>query len=150
MPTYEYKCEKCEKIVEIVHSIKESPKFMCEDCPDQILIRLISNNFGGFIIKGEAPSKVIKEQGYRRKHNADLGVRQVERYGSGPVAVPNVAGVETESWTDAAKLAKECGLNSDTYKPMIEKEKTVSKTSNVDDKVWKQAKETKGVVNNIS
>ena len=48
------------------------------------------------------------------------------------------------SWKDAAKLAKDKGLNSASYEPLIQKEKTISKMSRVDDKVWKKAKEAKG------
>jgi putative FmdB family regulatory protein len=84
MPTYDYICRKCENTVEIIHSIKETPVIKCEECQDQVMERLISHNFGGFIIKGESPSKVNKEMGVRRRKNADLGVRQLERYGSGP------------------------------------------------------------------
>jgi predicted double-glycine peptidase len=54
-----------------------------------------------------------------------------------------VAGVEQESWSDAAKLAKEAGLSADSYQPLIEKEKRTSKISGVDDAVWKKAKEEK-------
>jgi putative FmdB family regulatory protein len=146
---YDYKCTKCGNIEEQYHGMNETPEFKCLECgsPSE---RIFTINRTGFIIRGEAPSKVVKEQGYRRKHNADLGVRQVERYGSGPVAIPNVKGQEVGSWSEAARLAKSEGLNSDSYKPMIEKEKTISKTSNIDDKVWKAAKETKGIVNNIS
>lgn len=146
MPTYDYKCEKCGTIVEIVHSIKESPIILCEKCPEQNMNRLISKNFGGFVIKGEAPSKVCREKSYRVKRNAELGVKQLERYGSGPRTVPNVQGEEVGSWSEASKLAKSKGLNSDSYKPMIEKEKIVSKTSNVNDSLWKQAKEKKGII----
>ncbi len=146
---YDYKCEKCGKVEEQYRGMNEAPEFKCSECGSH-MDQIFTINRTGFIIKGEAPSKVIKEQGYRRKHNADLGVRQLERYGSGPKNVPNVGGIETESWTDAAKLAKECGMNADTYKPMIEKEKTISKVSNIDDKAWKAAKAAKGIVNNIS
>lgn len=146
MPRYDYRCNNCQKVVEIVHSMKVSPVFKCEDCPDEILERLISFNRGGFIIKGESPSKVIKEMGNRRRKNADLGVRQLERYGTGPRVAPNVGGMEVDSWSDAAKLAKEAGLDTKTYEPMIQKEKTISKTSGIDDIKWKKAKAEKGAI----
>jgi len=146
MPTYEYRCNKCENVVEIIHSIKESPVITCEDCPDEVMERLISHNFGGFIIKGESPSKVNKEMGVRRKKNANLGVRQLERYGTGPRVAPNVGGEEVGSWTEAAKLAKDKGLNADSYQPMIEKEKKISKVSGIDDTKWKKAKADSGKI----
>jgi putative FmdB family regulatory protein len=146
MPTYEYRCNKCKDVVEIVHSIKESPILICENCPESVMERLISHNIGGFVIKGESPSKVIKEMGVRRKKNADLGVRQLERYGSGPSVAPNVGGEEVGSWSEAAKLAKSKGLRSETYEPMIRKEKKISKVSGMNDVAWKKAKTEKGLI----
>jgi putative FmdB family regulatory protein len=142
---YDYKCVRCGKIEEQYHGMKETPEFFCPDC-DSPMERIFTINRTGFIIRGEAPSKVIKEQRYRQKHNADLGLRQVERYGTGPKPVPNVGGEEVGSWKEAAKLAKDKGLNTASYEPLIQKEKTISKVSRVDDKVWKKAKEAKGSV----
>jgi putative FmdB family regulatory protein len=146
MPTYEYQCHKCQKVVEIIHSIKETPIITCDTCPDEVMERLISHNIGGFVIKGDSPSKVIKEMGIRRRKNADLGIRQLERYGTGPRVTPNVGGEEVGSWTEAAKLAKDKGLREETYAPMIEKEKKISKVSGIDDTKWKKAKEDSGKV----
>jgi hypothetical protein len=110
------------------------------------MIRLISFNRNSFIIKGESVAKDWKEERYRLKRSANMGVKQIERYGSGPRVKPNVAGVEVDSWSDAAKMAKEAGLNADSYTPMIEKEKRVSKISNIDDAAWKKAKENKELI----
>jgi len=60
--------------------------------------------------------------------------------------VPNVGGVTVDTWSDASKLAKESGMNAESYKPMIEKEKSTSKISGIDDKTWKAAKENKNKV----
>jgi hypothetical protein len=105
--------------------------------------RIFTINRTGFIIRGEAPSKVVKEQRYRQKHNADLSVKQVERYGTGPKPVPNVGGEEVGSWSEAAKLAKDKGLNTSSYEPMIAKEKATSKISGINDSAWKKVKEAK-------
>jgi putative FmdB family regulatory protein len=142
---YDYKCTKCDKVEEQYHGMKETPEFFCSKC-DSPMIRIFTINRTGFIIKGEAPSKVIKEQRYRQKHNADLGVRQLERYGTGPKPVPNVGGEEVGSWSEAAKLAKDKGLDTKSYEPMISKEKSISKVSGIDDTTWKKAKEAKGSV----
>ena len=34
MPTYDYKCNECGKVVEVMHSSSETPKLKCEndDC----------------------------------------------------------------------------------------------------------------------
>ena len=36
---------------------------------------------------------------------------------------PNIAGVRTDSWSDAQKMAKEAGMNHESYTPFVEKEK---------------------------
>jgi putative FmdB family regulatory protein len=145
MPRYDYQCQLCSFVEEYVHSMKENPEFHCPKCNGQ-MTRLISFNRNSFIIKGESVAKDWKEERYRIKRSADMGMKQIERYGSGPRLKPNVAGVEVDSWNDAAKLAKEAGLSTDSYTPMIEKEKRVSKNSHVDDMAWKTAKEQRNIV----
>lgn len=137
---YDYKCTKCGKIEEQYHGMKESPEFKCSACGEPSE-RIFTINRTGFIIRGEAPSKVFREKNYRQKRNADLGVRQLERYGSGPQVVPNVGGEEVGSWSEASRLAKDKGLRTDTYEPLINKEKKISKISGMDDTKWKKAKE---------
>jgi putative FmdB family regulatory protein len=145
MPRYDYKCPACSFIEEYIHSMKEDPEFFCPKCNGQHIKmeRQISFNHGSFIIKGGSVAKEWKEERYRLKRSADLGVRQIERYGSGPRVKPNVAGIEVDSWSDAAKMAKEAGLSAESYTPMIEKEKRVSKTTNIDESAWKKAKDVR-------
>lgn len=121
MPRYDYWCEKCDKIEEHVHSMKEDPDIKCE-CGEPMM-RLISRNFAGFNIKGGSSSIHWREKRNRIKNSETLEKRQRDRYGDGPKVAPNIAGVRQESWSDCQKLAKECGLNSDSYSPMVEKEK---------------------------
>jgi putative FmdB family regulatory protein len=145
MPTYEYRCYDCGQVQEITHSIKSDPEILCDSCESKKPAeRLISWNGTGFIFKGGTEAMNWKEKRHKMKTRAELGVKQIERYGTegGSRLQPNVAGMEVDSWSDAAKLAKESGMSADSYKPMIEKEKTVGKSS-VDDKKWKKAKEDK-------
>ena len=140
MPSYDYKCSSCGFQQEYIHSIKNSPEYMCPECKHP-MERIISRNTTGFIFKGGTETINWKEKRIRMKRRNDLGVKQLDRYGGGPKLHPNVAGHETDSWSDAAKLAKESGMDTKSYEPMIEKEKTVSKISGVDDKSWKKAKD---------
>jgi len=142
MPTYEYHCTTCDTIEEIIHSIKETPIVECSTCKAS-MERLISKNMAGFVIKGGTETMAWKEKRLRTKKNADLGIRQIDRYGTGPQLQPNVKGEEVSSWSEAAKLAKDKGLREDTYIPHIEKEKVISKSSGVNDAIWKKAKEAK-------
>lgn len=122
MPRYDYKCPDCEAVEEHIHSMKETPEIKCSECGGT-MTRLISRNFAGFSIKGGTASIHWKEKRQRLKNREELGRRQKERWGDGIQAAPNIAGVRQESWSDAQKLAKECGLNSDSYTPYVEKEK---------------------------
>lgn len=144
MPTYEYRCPDCGNIQEEIHSIKSDPVIYCGVCDnEEPLSRIISNNMGGFVVKGDSPTKLWKESRYRRKKNADLELKQIERYGNGPTLQPNVAGQETESWSDAQKLAKEAGIDPSTYNSYVEIEKNTGSSSNIDDRKWAKAKEAK-------
>ncbi len=148
MPTYEYKCNDCQVIKEITHSIKESPEILCDVCLDNDkkvpMERLISFNRGGFIMKQWTEAMAYKAKRDKVKQNNNLGVKQIERYGvSGPKLQPNVAGMELDSWGDAQKVAKEAGMNTASYEPMVAKEKVGSK---VKDTAWKAAKAKAGKI----
>jgi putative FmdB family regulatory protein len=147
MPTYDYQCPDCKFIMEVTHSIKESPAIFCPTAKHPggrsiKMERLISlNKSGGFIFKQWTESQVYKIGRDKRKQNNELDMRQIERYGSGPKLKPNVAGVETESWSDAKKLASEAGMNTASYETHVAKESNTSKISGIDDRKWKAAKE---------
>jgi putative FmdB family regulatory protein len=145
MPTYEYKCPDCSYTEDKIHGMQEELEFLCPLCKSNRKKTRLKKHFtptiGGFIVRGGSESINWKEKRYRMKKGNELGVRQIERYGSGPRIRPNVAGVETDNWSDAAKMAKEAGMSTESYEPMIEKEKYTSKLSNVDDRAWKQAKD---------
>jgi putative FmdB family regulatory protein len=145
MPTYDYRCNDCNTVHEVTHSIKESPDIFCPCCKEVgkevKMERLISMNKAGFIFKQWTEAQVHKVGRDKRKQNLDLEKRQIERYGSGPRLQPNVAGMEVDSWSDAKKLASEAGMNTTSYDGMIAKENSVSKSSGVDDNKWKAAKE---------
>jgi putative FmdB family regulatory protein len=46
MPTYDYKCNKCNYELEIFHSIVDNAKTLCPECDTHSLDRLISRNVG--------------------------------------------------------------------------------------------------------
>jgi hypothetical protein len=85
--------------------------------------RQFSINAGGFVIKGGSESINWKEKRYRLKRNDEMAVRQKNRYGTGPKIQPNIAGVQQDSWSDCQKLAKESGMNAESFQPWVDKEK---------------------------
>ena len=40
MPVYDYKCKKCNNIIEVSHSMKDSPEILCEECGAKMEIRI--------------------------------------------------------------------------------------------------------------
>lgn len=122
MPRYDYGCDQCGRIEEHLHSMKEEPEIRCPDC-GTVMKKRVVHNFAGFNIKGGSASIHWKEKRQRLKNREILGRKQKEKYGDGPKVTPNIAGVPQESWADCQKLAKECGLNADSYTPHVEKEK---------------------------
>lgn len=51
MPNYEYECEKCQKTIEIMQSIKEDTIKECPECHSKEFKRIISKN-GSFLLMG--------------------------------------------------------------------------------------------------
>jgi putative FmdB family regulatory protein len=122
MPTYDYKCKVCGKVEEQIHFMNEKPKYKCPACKGA-MVKQFTPNIGGFLIKGGTEATHWKEKRMRMSKRETLGVKQKERYGTGPKIQPNVAGMEVDSWSDAQKVAKEAGLNSQSYEPYVQKEK---------------------------
>jgi putative FmdB family regulatory protein len=146
MPRYDYKCPSCGTVEEVIHSIKQDPEIVCPVCAPEgnavVMQRLISGG-GGFIL-GSTETMGWKENRLRVKKNAELGLKQMERYGStGTSLVPNVGGETVATWSEAQKLARDKGKNADSYNAKVEVEKFTSKTSGVNDLRWKAAKETR-------
>ena len=127
MPTYDYRCESCDIVEEHRHLMSEDPQIKCSDC-GSLMKKQISLSCGGIIFKGGTPEIHDREKRMRKRRSEQLAVKQRQKYGDlSPEVTPNIAGVRQESWSDCQKLAKECGLNADSYKPMVEKEKKKKK-----------------------
>ena len=125
---YDYQCISCNRIEEKSHSIKESPKYLCPDC-NSSMKRLISLNTTGFTFKGGTPDQHRREKESRNKKSMKMKETTLERSKNRymPNVCPNIAGVETDSWSDAQKMAKEAGMNTKSYEPWVAKEKKEKK-----------------------
>ena len=142
MPTYEYRCNDCGTIFEIIHSIKETPSFQCQECDaKEPLERLISQNIGGFIFKGHKTEAMNwKEKRVRYKKNAELEVKQIEKWsGTNGKLVPNIGGTPFDNWRDAAVAAKESKLDPTGFQKKAEEAKHIN-AFGIDDRKWKAAK----------
>ena len=122
MPSYDYCCDTCKIKAEKIHRMSEDPSYPCPKCGEPMK-RMFSPNISGFILKGGTPTMHWKEKRQRMKKREELGVRQEKYRSSMPKARPNIAGVEVDSWSDAKKMAKEAGLDHESYTPWVDKEK---------------------------
>lgn len=122
MPSYDYRCNKCDYVEEHIHRMSENPEIKCPECKEK-MVRLFSASAGGFIFKGGTPSINDREKRLRKKRSEKLRKKQEERRAESPQIKPNIAGVQTDSWSDAQKLAKEAGMNHESYTPFVEKER---------------------------
>jgi putative FmdB family regulatory protein len=108
MPAYDYECQTCGSVVEIIHSIKLDAykNFICPVCEsDQPCKRLISFNCsGGFILKGDGWT--IKRSGFGKR--GYLGKHQDKIRGIGtPVDAPSYkpeADMQFQKWVDSGGL----------------------------------------------
>lgn len=128
MPIYRYECQDCQEQFDGMASIskRDDP----QECPacgvsnSQKLISAPNLNFPG---DGWA-SKNLRVEKQMRDKNMRLAKREAEmkRSGQVPKLVPNVGGERTESWSEAAKLAKSQGKSTTGYERRARKEKAAS------------------------
>jgi len=143
MPAYDYKCDVCGTVQEVIHSIKSDPVIECPKCSQRDakipMTRVISGG-AGFNL-GSTESMAWREKRNRIRNNAKLELKQVERWGTQNKLVPNVGGEVTGNWSDAAKLAHEKGKDSLSYTKKVVEERSTSKESGVNDAAWKAARD---------
>jgi putative FmdB family regulatory protein len=123
MACFDYKCGSCGKVQEEIHFMNEKPEIRCSICGG-VMTKQFTPNIAGFVIKGGTETTHWKEKRMRMSKREILGKKQTERYGTGPKIQPNVAGMEVDSWKDAQKVAKEAGMNAQSYEPYVQKEKS--------------------------
>jgi len=127
MPFYEYRCQSCQR--EVTHRLKMSEMDdppPCKECGSADLKKLVSLPSGA-IFKGDGwASKNNRIRTQMRKKNQRLTQKQNEMKRDAPSVslVPNVGGERTESWSDAAKLARDQGKKTSGYERLARKEKS--------------------------
>jgi putative FmdB family regulatory protein len=125
MPTYDFSCLKCDCEFELLVPLSEYDNAQeCPKCQSYETKRLLSPV--GFILKGSGwPGRDMKFKGHKAHNNKRLDKKQHERRMDSPgmTLAPNVEGMKTDSWEDARKLAASKNKNTDSYEPMVRKEK---------------------------
>lgn len=139
MPIYTYKCS-CGETKSVIHRVAERPAIACPSC--QGLMALFVTGGSGSFVRGMTSGKYFKEDRQRRKKNAELGVRQMERYGGSNKLVPNIDGQEVESWKAAASLAKDKGLgDTSKFQKYLDEESNSQNSAKVNEKKLKVLKD---------
>jgi len=122
---YDFECQSCEHRFEVASSIadRDKPRACpaCESMDTKHVVSLPRHNLPG----DDWPSKNNRIKGQMAAKNERLNRKQDEQKHDAPVAklVPNVEGEQTDSWSDAQKLAKDKGKDSKSFEPMVRKEK---------------------------
>lgn len=125
MPTYEYHCESCEAdFTKTLPMSRHSEPQECPECGASPAKKLITGC--GFILKGDDwAGKNNRVAGQMRRKNERLDVKQEERKRSAGIRLaPNVGGERVDSWSDAAKLARDRGKDASGYEKLAATEKT--------------------------
>ncbi len=74
MPTYEYKCKRCSKVIKKFQSMTEPPLKTCPSCRGS-LKRLISAG-GGILFKGSGFYQTdYRSERYKKKEKEEKGVK---------------------------------------------------------------------------
>ena len=126
---YPYKCSECEH--EYYCNIPMDDYKIPQPCPEcghknKKLFRPTRN----FILKGDGwagKNNRIKNQMREKNKKLDARTNEMKRDAPNVSLAPNVDGERVDSWSDAKKLAKSKGKNTESYEPMIAKEKESKK-----------------------
>jgi putative FmdB family regulatory protein len=122
MPIYGYTCPACAYTFD-----RRLPISQCDDpqpCPQcgaTTKKQITVPNFN--LVGDDWPGKANRINSQMAEKNKRLSVRQAENHGPTPRLVPNVEGERTESWSDAAKLAKDKGKDTGGYERLASSEK---------------------------
>lgn len=123
MPLYDFKCTKCSHLEEDLQLSFEDDltTVKCPECGE-----LMQNmSFGGLgtVFRGSTWfDKNLKVKNQKLKKSENLKKKQKDEHA--PLnLVPNIGGHECDSFSEAAKLAKEAGLDSSKYEKYAKEEK---------------------------
>lgn len=109
---YDFSCSKCKHVQEGECRVAErtSHTLTCAKCGGKCKY-IFTPTVAHVIFKdgpsGSWPSKGERFKNFRRKKHEEMGKRQRDRYGEAPKLVPNIGGVQTESWREQKELVKQ-------------------------------------------
>ena len=122
MPIYGYTCPACERQFDRRLPVAQynAPQ-SCPECGAEAKKQISVPNFN--LVGDDWPGKAHRINSQMAEKNKRLSARQAANHGSPARLVPNVEGERTDSWSDAAKLAKDKGKDTSGYDRMAATEK---------------------------
>lgn len=128
---YDFKCGGCGALEEYDIPLKEFPDHKesgveCRECgataeyvfnPQSVQISFVGDAWA---------DKNYQEKAYRNRRSKYLKKRQYEVHKK-PELVPNFKGEEADTWEEAADAARDEGLSTESYEPLIQKERLDNK-----------------------
>lgn len=126
MATYPYECESCGTKFDFEMSMNDYDSkgtYPCPECESEDTTRIFTVPYVNFSGDGWA-TKNNRIAGQMKDKNNRLATKEREQKGDGmiPSLAPNVGGERTDSWSDAAKLAKSKGKDTSGYERLARKE----------------------------
>lgn len=130
MPVYFYQCKECDNEFVVTKKMSQyntpenCPECSAPDCIKVPAMPQVMFKGDGWIDKNNRISKQMEMK------NQKLAVRENEMKREAPSVklVPNVDGERVDSWSDAQKLAKDKGKNTESYNDLVKKEDTLKKS----------------------
>lgn len=122
MAMHDFECKSCGHIMEdvFVSMSDDLTNVKCEKCKGET--RNLSFGGLGSVFKGMSVDKALKIKKQKEEKNKILKKKQKEEHAPMKL-VPNIGGVEVDSFAEATKLAKEAGLDYRGYQAYAKKEK---------------------------
>ena len=126
MTTYPYQCQSCSDPFEIEMRMSEfhtSLRPPCPSCQSTNVKRVLTVPHLSFVGDGW-PGKNNRVRNQMKKKNQRLAAKERDMKGDGvvPKLLPNVGGERTDSWSEAAKLARSKGNDASGYESLARKE----------------------------
>ena len=124
MPTYCYECKECGYGFNVTKKMSESssnescPECSANECLKVPAMTQVMFKGDGWVDKNTR----IKNQMSQKNKKLEAKENEMKRDAPNVTLVPNVNGERVDSWSDAQKLAKDMGKNTESYNDLVKLE----------------------------
>lgn len=115
MPSYDYRCKKCDSVVEVVHSMSSSPVVRCSSCGSPCVrvpsVPFLSTKTGGSVRGSRMMDSRKRDGEMMAELRRDLGLRDVQ-----PIAGASVSEVYREAKAQASAIREDMARSREEAK----------------------------------